>query len=56
MLPISSQQGEQDARYEPDQSKAEDVRRGVEVDAGVACGKDWTEAEEEFSMSSVHGL
>ncbi|VUT26828.1 MAG: hypothetical protein MOIL_01736 [Candidatus Methanolliviera sp. GoM_oil] len=27
-----------DARYEPDQSEAEDVRRGVEADASVACG------------------
>ena len=26
-----------DARYELDQSEAEDVRRGVEADASIAC-------------------
>ncbi len=56
MLPVLSKQGEEDAGYKPDQSKAEDVRRGVEADAGVACGAGGTCAAEEFSVSSGEGV
>ena len=51
MLPVLSEQGEEDAGYEPDQSEAEDVCGGVAADAGVACGEGGTDAAEEFSVS-----
>ena len=51
MLSVLSEQGEEDAGYEPDQPEAEDVCRGVAADAGVTCGEGGTCAAEEFSVS-----
>ena len=55
MLPVLSEQGEEDAGYEPIQPETEDVCRGVAADAGVACGEGGTEASEEFSVMRCIG-
>ncbi len=56
MLPVLSEQGEEDAGYEPDQSETEDVCRGVAADAGVACGEGGTCAAEEFSVMFIRDV
>ena len=45
-----------DARYEPDQSEAEDVRRGVEADASVACGGEQGQTVFEIEYPSHGGF
>lgn len=45
-----------DARCQPDQSEAEVFRRGVEANAGIAYGDDWTETAEGVCVSSMAGM
>ncbi len=56
MLPVLSEQGEEDAGYEPDQPKTEDVCRGVAADASVACGAGGADVAEEFSVMFIRAV